>query len=114
MRWADRENTLTDRRMGYSVLCLCDAVLLVDPGSIGIGMATTMRSWKERASIGFLMLYARGGLFFPLKRMEGLPPPGARSAALPWVLSGAALPGRVPHKSGLDLRTLRYWGGIDI
>ena len=67
--------------MGCSVYCLCDAVLLVDPGSIGIGMATTMRSCKERASMVLLCDMHVGVYSSPLKR--GLPPPGARSAALP-------------------------------
>ena len=115
MEWVDRGRTVTDRRMGYSVYCLCDAVILMDPGRIGIGMATTMRSClgslllalytvlacvlSERQSIAPL-----GGLMPPIEP----PPPGLGC----W--SGAALPGRVPHQSGLVLRRLRYYGGIDI
>ena len=81
MEWVDRGRTVTDRRMGYSVYCLCDASILMDPGRIGIGMATTMRSCKERASMVLLCDMHVGVYSSPLKR--GLPPPGARSAALP-------------------------------
>ena len=89
----------------------------MDPGRIGIGMATTMRSCKERASMASI-LYAyvsrERQSILPLKR--GLPTPSIEAAAFPgpgcW--SGAALPGTVPHLSGLVLRRLRYHGGIDI
>ena len=114
MEWVDRGRTVTDRRMGYSVYCLCDASILMDPGRIGIGMATTMRSCKERASMVLYTVLAcvsserqsiapLGGLRPPIEP----PPPGPCA-------TGAALPGRVPHQSGLVLRRLRYYGGIDI
>ncbi len=106
---------MTDGYSDCSVYCLCDAVILIDPGRIGIGMATTMRSCKERASMVLYTVLAcvsserqsiapLGGLRPPIEP----PPPG------PGWWPGAALPGTVPHLSGLVARRLRYYGGIDI
>ena len=93
--------------MGYSVLCLCEAVILIDPGSIGIGMVA-MRSCKERATIGLLYL----SIFCPDTEDGRGCRPYIRPRAYGW--SGAALPAMVPHQSGLVLRRLRYWGGKGI